>query len=131
MADLTIVTRRVMNSPVLDLNGEVDSYNAPKLREKMVALIDEGNSDVILNLTDVDYIDSTGLGALVGADYLPQPRHPQGVSDYQSGQGVHHLRQRGKRVRREVVIPERAARQSVCRAGTFRACKKKSRASVV
>jgi anti-sigma B factor antagonist len=65
MADLTIVTRRVMNSPVLDLNGEVDSYNAPKLREKMVALIDEGNSDVILNLTDVDYIDSTGLGALV------------------------------------------------------------------
>lgn len=65
MADLTIATRRVEGLPILDLDGEVDSYNAPKLRETMVALIEEGNFDVMLNLTRVDYIDSTGLGALV------------------------------------------------------------------
>ena len=66
MADLKIETRTVNDRPVLDLTGEVDSYNAPKLREKMVALIDEGNTDLLINMTGVDYIDSTGLGTLVG-----------------------------------------------------------------
>src|SRR4028119_441192 len=66
MADLKIDTRSVNGKPVLDLTGEVDSYNSPKLREKMVSLIDEGNPDLIINMTGVDYIDSTGLGTLVG-----------------------------------------------------------------
>lgn len=66
MADLKIDTRLVNGTPVLDLTGEVDSYNSPKLREKMVSLIDEGNADLIINMTGVDYIDSTGLGTLVG-----------------------------------------------------------------
>ena len=66
MADLKIDTRLVNGKPVLDLTGEVDSYNSPKLREKMVSLIDEGNPDLIINMTGVDYIDSTGLGTLVG-----------------------------------------------------------------
>lgn len=65
MADLTIEKRTVQGTSVLDLTGEVDSYNAPKLRETMVALIEDGNADLILNLTGVDYIDSTGLGAMV------------------------------------------------------------------
>ncbi len=66
MADLKIDTRLVDGKPVLDLTGEVDSYNSPKLREKMVSLIDEGNPNLIINMTGVDYIDSTGLGTLVG-----------------------------------------------------------------
>ena len=65
MADLKIETRDVNGSPVLDLIGEVDSYNAPKLRERMVALIDEGNANIVINMSRVDYIDSTGLGTLV------------------------------------------------------------------
>nr|CAA9215482.1 hypothetical protein AVDCRST_MAG63-205 [uncultured Armatimonadetes bacterium] len=66
MADLKIDTRMVDGKPVLDLTGEVDSYNSPKLRETMVALIDEGSPDIVINMTGVDYIDSTGLGTLVG-----------------------------------------------------------------
>jgi anti-sigma B factor antagonist len=66
MADLKIDTRMVDGKPVLDLTGEVDSYNSPKLREKMVSLIDEGNAELVVNMTGVDYIDSTGLGTLVG-----------------------------------------------------------------
>lgn len=66
MADLKIDTRLVDGKPVLDLTGEVDSYNSPKLRETMVSLIDAGNPDLIINMTGVDYIDSTGLGTLVG-----------------------------------------------------------------
>ncbi len=66
MADLVISLRNVEGTPVLDLNGEVDSYNSPKLREKMVNLIDDGQSNLVINLSGVDYIDSTGLGTLVG-----------------------------------------------------------------
>jgi anti-sigma B factor antagonist len=66
MADLVIGLRTVEGTPVLDLNGEVDSYNSPKLREKMVTLIDDGQSNLVINLSGVDYIDSTGLGTLVG-----------------------------------------------------------------
>jgi anti-sigma B factor antagonist len=65
MADLVIEMRTVEETPVLDLTGEVDSYNAPRLKDKMVLLIEEGKTDLILNLTGVEYIDSTGLGTLV------------------------------------------------------------------
>ena len=65
MADLLVGTRVVNGTPVLDLSGEVDSYNAPKLRDKMTALIDNTNANLVINLTDVEYIDSTGLGTLV------------------------------------------------------------------
>ena len=66
MADLKIETRMVNGKAMVCLTGEVDSYNSPKLREQMVALIDEGNPDLIVDMTGVDYIDSTGLGTLVG-----------------------------------------------------------------
>lgn len=66
MADLVIETRTIDGTPVLDLSGEVDSYNSPKLRERMVALIDQGSAHLVINMGEVDYIDSTGLGTLVG-----------------------------------------------------------------
>ena len=66
MADLVIGLRTVQGTPVLDLNGEVDSYNSPKLREKMISLIEDGQVKLVVNLSGVDYIDSTGLGTLVG-----------------------------------------------------------------
>ena len=46
--------------------GEIDAYTAPKLREELLPL-SEGNHKVItINLKDVSYMDSTGLGVLVG-----------------------------------------------------------------
>ena len=65
MADLTIDTRTLDGKPVLDLNGEVDSYNSSKLRERRVTLIEGGQKELIINMSGVDYIDSTGLGTLV------------------------------------------------------------------
>ena len=66
MADLQIETRKVSGATVLDLTGEVDSYNAPKLRDRMERLITNGDAQIVVNLSNVDYIDSTGLGMLVG-----------------------------------------------------------------
>lgn len=51
---------------VLEVSGEVDVYTAPKLREKLVELVGEGHHRLIVDMTKVDFLDSTGLGVLVG-----------------------------------------------------------------
>ena len=51
---------------ILDLKGRVTvGAEAGALREKVSAVIAAGQHNVVLNMTAVDYIDSTGLGALV------------------------------------------------------------------
>ena len=51
---------------VLAVKGEVDVYTAPRLREKLVELVGQGKLKVIVDLEGVDFLDSTGLGVLVG-----------------------------------------------------------------
>jgi anti-sigma B factor antagonist len=46
--------------------GEIDVYSAPQLREAILGLIGTGVSHVIADLRAVDFLDSTGLGAIVG-----------------------------------------------------------------
>jgi anti-sigma B factor antagonist len=51
---------------VLRIAGEVDLYNAPQLKEEMLALIDGGVRHLIVDLSQTQLLDSTGLGALIG-----------------------------------------------------------------
>jgi anti-sigma B factor antagonist len=44
----------------------VDLYSSPALRERIIQLIDEGRTRVIVNLQEVGFMDSSGLGVLVG-----------------------------------------------------------------
>src|SRR3954454_20598740 len=52
--------------PVVAVTGEVDVYSAPALRDGLTELLEAGTS-VVVDLTDVGFLDSTGLGALVAA----------------------------------------------------------------
>lgn len=52
---------------VLTVHGEVDVYTAPTLRERILTVISEGASTVVVDLSKVGFMDSTGLGVLVGA----------------------------------------------------------------
>jgi anti-sigma B factor antagonist len=52
---------------VLRVAGEVDVYTAPRLRERVVQLLADGVRHVVADLREVDFLDSTGLGALVGS----------------------------------------------------------------
>jgi anti-sigma B factor antagonist len=53
--------------PVLNVRGEIDVATSPKFHELLTELIEHGPELLIVNLTDVSFIDSTGLGVLVGA----------------------------------------------------------------
>ena len=51
---------------VLAVRGEVDVYTAPRLREKLVELVTQGKHQIVVDLEGVEFLDSTGLGVLVG-----------------------------------------------------------------
>jgi anti-sigma B factor antagonist len=51
---------------VIAVSGEIDVYTAPKLREKLISLVEAGSYQLIVDMEGVEFLDSTGLGVLVG-----------------------------------------------------------------
>ena len=51
---------------VIDVQGEIDMYTAPRLRELLIDLVSTGSYQLVVNLDKVGFLDSTGLGVLVG-----------------------------------------------------------------
>ena len=51
---------------VVELSGEIDVYTSPKVKDAITELIDKGHYNLVINLEKVRYIDSTGLGVLIG-----------------------------------------------------------------
>jgi anti-sigma B factor antagonist len=52
---------------VLRMAGEMDVYTSPKLRQQVADLAENGTIHVIADLRGIDFLDSCGLGALVGS----------------------------------------------------------------
>lgn len=52
---------------VLQVGGEVDVATAPRLREQLIDLVNDQRFSIVVDLEGVDFIDSTGLGVLIGA----------------------------------------------------------------
>ena len=65
---LTIASREVAGVVVLDLNGRITlGEGSVQLRDAIRGLIGQGKKNVLLNMGEVNYIDSSGLGELVSA----------------------------------------------------------------
>ena len=65
---LTAKTRRVGNVAIVDLSGKITlGENTGILRDELKSVLAQGNKNIILNMKQVGYVDSAGLGELVGA----------------------------------------------------------------
>ena len=64
--DLNLSTRHEGDRTVIEVGGEIDVYTAPKLREQLVDLVNQGRYHLVVDMEAVDFLDSTGLGVLVG-----------------------------------------------------------------
>ena len=68
MATLRATYRETGDITVVDLGGRITLGDGSALLRKTIRqLLDERRSNIILNLADVDYIDSSGIGELVSA----------------------------------------------------------------
>lgn len=63
---LTVSTSERDDVVVVTVSGEVDVYTAPQLRSALEDRIAAGQTALVIDLEDVGFIDSTGLGVLVG-----------------------------------------------------------------
>jgi anti-sigma B factor antagonist len=64
--ELSVATHLVSAYAVVEVGGEVDVYTAPRLKERLNEVVGSGQSDIVVDLSRVDFLDSTGLGVLVG-----------------------------------------------------------------
>jgi anti-sigma B factor antagonist len=51
---------------LIELSGEVDLYTAPRFKDELIALVDDGVVNVVIDLSQVTFIDSTALGVIIG-----------------------------------------------------------------
>lgn len=63
--DLLLDSRTEGRWAVLSVKGDVDIYTAPRLRERIIQLADEGSLHIVVDLQGVEFMDSTGLSVLV------------------------------------------------------------------
>jgi anti-sigma B factor antagonist len=64
---LNIETREVAHVSILDVKGRIVlGEEIGELRDAVRGLVADGKKKIILNLAEVDYIDSSGVGELVG-----------------------------------------------------------------
>jgi anti-sigma B factor antagonist len=64
--DLTLTTREAGGKTVVSVGGEIDVYTAPKLRDQITELVGDGSYHIVIDMEGVEFLDSTGLGVLVG-----------------------------------------------------------------
>ncbi|MEN9203825.1 MAG: STAS domain-containing protein [Thermostichus sp. DG_1_6_bins_120] len=62
------------NCQVFHLTGLLDAFSEPVFRKVVTKYIEEGSPNIILDLTGIDFVDSSGVGALVQLAKLVQSR---------------------------------------------------------
>jgi anti-sigma B factor antagonist len=65
--DLSIHVHKHGETPVFELAGSLDLATAPTVRAALIEAADRGDHRFVVDLNRVEFLDSTGLGALIGA----------------------------------------------------------------
>ncbi|WP_423408780.1 anti-sigma factor antagonist [Heyndrickxia sp. MSNUG] len=64
--NISIDVKETESVLAVKVNGEIDAYTAPQLREKLFPLSEKEGVKMVVDLSEVNYMDSTGLGVFVG-----------------------------------------------------------------
>lgn len=67
MFEISIGTSENGTEDTITIAGEVDIYTAPDFKNSLYDIIGDGKRNVVLECGNLSYIDSTGLGILLGA----------------------------------------------------------------
>jgi anti-sigma B factor antagonist len=70
MPDLVVDVRHDGAAAIVSMAGELDVSTAPELVDICRSVYAQGTRDVVLDLTDTSFLDSSGLRALIGAQQL-------------------------------------------------------------
>jgi anti-sigma B factor antagonist len=62
---MDINIRRDGKTVIIELQGRFDARTAPPLKQRLSALVEEGNARIVVNMSAIDFVDSTGLATLV------------------------------------------------------------------
>src|SRR5205085_12557064 len=64
--DLDLTTSEIDGVWIVRARGELDAATSPALRRQLLDLVEGGTNRMLLDFEDVELIDSSGLGVLVG-----------------------------------------------------------------
>jgi len=73
---LTLARGGSVERPVIEASGEIDVATSPLLRDELAAVLEQTPETITLDLAHVSFIDSSGLGVLVGALKRLREHHP-------------------------------------------------------
>ncbi|MCG8485025.1 MAG: STAS domain-containing protein [Clostridia bacterium] len=65
--NLSSLYNEELNFWLVEIKGEVDVFTAKELKKKLVDIYTEKESDIVIDFEQLNYIDSTGLGVIIGA----------------------------------------------------------------
>jgi len=65
--ELTLATERAGARAVVSVKGELDAYSAPGLEEEVTALLADDVSELVFDLSETKFLDSSGLRAILTA----------------------------------------------------------------
>ncbi|MCM3575556.1 MULTISPECIES: anti-sigma factor antagonist [Mesobacillus] len=64
--NISIDVKETESTLAVKVSGEIDAYTAPQLREKLFPMSEKEGVKMVVDLSEVNYMDSTGLGVFVG-----------------------------------------------------------------
>ncbi|TMR99424.1 STAS domain-containing protein [Nonomuraea basaltis] len=65
--ELKVSTRSHAGCALVAVTGEIDLYTAPRLQSEFTRLLQDGPSRVVIDMSAVDFCDSTGMNVLLSA----------------------------------------------------------------
>jgi anti-sigma B factor antagonist len=77
LEDLRVTIQRHGAATVVKLSGSAHMMVSSALRDQLVGLVDENTHELVLDLADLEFINSVGLGAIIAAHL--RCRHHNGV----------------------------------------------------